>query len=53
VRLFEVIDLADMLGRMREFKADALATPAGRKALAPDTVASCGMSACAGSWVIV
>ncbi|MBV8737743.1 MAG: hypothetical protein JO007_10890 [Alphaproteobacteria bacterium] len=31
MRLLEVIDFADMLGRMGELEADALAVPAGRK----------------------
>jgi hypothetical protein len=53
MRLLEVIDLADMLGGVRELEADALAVPAGRKAPALITVTSCGMSACAGSWVMV
>jgi hypothetical protein len=54
VRVFEVIDLADMHGRrMRELEADALAMPASRRAPPRITVTSCGMSACAGSWVIV
>jgi hypothetical protein len=35
MRLLKVVDLADMLRRMRELKGDALATPAGRKAPAP------------------
>jgi hypothetical protein len=51
MRLLEVIDLADMPGRMGELEADALAMPAGRKPAA--LVTSCGMSAWAGSWVIV
>ena len=36
MRLLEVIDLTDMLGRMAELRADALAMPAGRKAPALD-----------------
>jgi hypothetical protein len=36
MRLLEVIDLADMLGCMRELEADALAMTAGRKAPAFD-----------------
>src|SRR5580693_3903698 len=36
MRLFEVVDLADMLRRVGELKADALAMPAGRKAAAVD-----------------
>jgi hypothetical protein len=34
MRLVEMIDLADMPGRMGELEADALAMPAGRKATA-------------------
>src|SRR5207248_10239404 len=34
MRLFEMIDLADMPGRMSELEADALAMAAGRKASA-------------------
>ena len=36
MRLLEMVDLADMLGRMRELETDALAMPAGREAPAPD-----------------
>ena len=36
MRLFEIIDLADMLRRMGEREADALAMPAGRKPAALD-----------------
>jgi hypothetical protein len=36
VRLLEMIDLADMLGGMRELEAEPLAMPAGRKAAAVD-----------------
>src|SRR2546428_12573387 len=36
MRLFEMIDLADMLGGMGELEADAFAMPAGRKTLALD-----------------
>jgi hypothetical protein len=36
MRLFEMIDLADMPGGMRELEPDALAVPAGRKAPALD-----------------
>jgi hypothetical protein len=36
MRLFEMINLSDMLGRMRELEPDALAMPAGRKAPALD-----------------
>jgi hypothetical protein len=36
MRLFEMVDLANMLGRMGELKADALTMPAGRKATALD-----------------
>jgi hypothetical protein len=32
MRLFEMINLGDMLRRMGEFEADALAIPAGRNA---------------------
>jgi hypothetical protein len=35
MRLFEMIDLADMLCSMSELEPDALAMPAGRKAPAP------------------
>lgn len=34
MRLLEVIDLADMLGRVGQLEADALAMPAGREAAA-------------------
>jgi hypothetical protein len=53
MHLLEVVDLADMLRRMGEFEADALAMPACRETPALITVTSCGMSACAGSCVIV
>src|SRR5690242_7220289 len=36
MRLFEMIDLADMPGRMRELEPDAFAMTAGRKAPALD-----------------
>jgi hypothetical protein len=36
MRLFEMVDLADMLARMGELEADALAMPAGWKAPALD-----------------
>jgi hypothetical protein len=36
MRLLEVIDLADMPGRMGELEADALAMPAGRKPAVKD-----------------
>ena len=36
MRLLEMIDLADMPGRMGELEADALAMPAGRKPAALD-----------------
>jgi hypothetical protein len=49
MRLFEMIDLADMLGGMGKLEPDALAMSAGRKAPALITVTSCGMSGCAAS----
>jgi hypothetical protein len=52
VRLLEVIDLADMLRRMRQLEADALTIPAGRKLTTLDHRHLVGMSACAGSCVI-
>jgi hypothetical protein len=36
MRLLELIDFADMLGRMRELEGDTLAMPAGWKAPALD-----------------
>jgi hypothetical protein len=53
MRLLDMADLADMLGRVRELEADAPAMRAGRKRRPLITVTSCGMSACAGSWVMV
>jgi hypothetical protein len=53
MRLFEMIDLADMPGGMGELEPDAFAMPAGRKRRPLITVTSCGMSACTASWVIV
>jgi hypothetical protein len=56
MRFFEVVDLADMLGRVGELEAHALAMSAGRKTPAldhGDLVRHVGMSACTGSWLIV
>jgi hypothetical protein len=54
MRLLEVVDFADMPGRMGELGAD---TPLHFRQVGKRrpliTVTSCGMPACAGSWVIV
>ena len=53
MRLLEVVDLADMLGGMGELEADALAMPACREPPAVNHRNLVGMSAGAGSCVMV
>jgi hypothetical protein len=53
MRLLEMVDLADMLGRMGDLKHDALQCRQVGKRRPLITVTSCGIPGCAGSWVIV
>src|ERR1700751_4353092 len=53
MRLLEMVDLADMLGRMGDLERDALAMPAGRAAPTLDHRHLVRHSRMRGSWVMV